>query len=125
MDISRLPVISHGYGLPAPSRGDAARDRSVEPVNEVARNRRPRDPVEQVIQGEVLERSRGERRYSPTSDYLRSRLYEGEYAADEQSGSRKGTSAYAGQHAVGAYMAHTRDLIQPDVNRGTSVDYFI
>lgn len=124
MDISRLPVIAHGYGLPAPAHG-ASRNRSVDVVTEVAPSRRPRDPVEQVIQGEVLERTRGNRRYSPTGDYLRSRLYDGDYSAEDTSSFRQGASAYAGQQAVGAYMAHTRELIQPDINRGTSVDYFI
>ncbi|BAZ94763.1 hypothetical protein TspCOW1_02720 [Thiohalobacter sp. COW1] len=86
--------------------------------------RRPRDAAEQAIQGELLERSRSEHRYSPTSDFLRSRLYES--GEDAATGQRRGAADnFAGRQAVGAYLSHTRELIQPDANRGTAVDYFI
>ncbi|MAT65055.1 MAG: hypothetical protein CMN57_05385 [Gammaproteobacteria bacterium] len=124
MDVSRLPVIAHGAGLPTPAGGHAQRSRGPEPVIEAAAVRRPRDAAEQVIQGELLERSRGERRYSPTSDFLRARQYEG--GDDTDTGMRSGAGGgFAGRQAVGAYLAHTRELIQPDINRGTAVDYFI
>lgn len=124
MDVSRLPVIAHGPGLPAPTGSHAPRNRGVEPLIEAAASaaRRPGEATEQVIQGELLQRGRGERHYSPTSDYLRSRLYE----AGDDAGNGSGAAANsAGRQAVGAYLAHTRDLIQPDANRGTAVDYFI
>ena len=124
MDVSRLPVIAHGPGLPASPSGPAQRSRGVEQVLEAAAARRPRDGTEQVIQGELLERSRGEQHYSSTSDYLRARLYE---AGDAGAAGRRGGAAdsFAGRQAVGAYLSHTRELIQPDANRGTAVDYFI
>ena len=124
MDVSRLPIIAHGPGLPAPPAGSAQRPRGGEPVAEVAAARRPRDAAEQVIQGELLERSRGERRYSPTGEFLRARLFEAGHDGDTGRPSRDADS-FAGRQAVGAYLSHTRELIQPEANRGTAVDYFI
>lgn len=122
MDVSRLPVIAHGPGLPTPAGSHTPRNRGVEPLLEAAATRRPGDAVEQVIQGELLQRGRGERHYSPTSDFLRSRLFE---AGDDAGNGSSAATNSAGRQAVGAYLAHTRDLIQPDANRGTAVDYFI
>lgn len=121
MDVSRLPIIVHGAGLPTPSGPAAQRSRGVEQVIEAAAVRRPRDAAEQVIQGELLQRSRGERRYSPTDEFLRSRQFE----AGADAGHGGGAGSLAGRQAVGAYLSHTRELIQPDANRGTAVDYFI
>ncbi|HSH29585.1 MAG TPA: hypothetical protein VK971_06725 [Thiohalobacter sp.] len=120
MDVSRLPVIAHGAGLPAPANAPAQRSRGGETAIEVAAARRPGAADERVIQGELLERSRGEHRYSPTGDYLRARLHEVGGAAGTGAG-----GDVAARQAVGAYLAHTRELIQPDVNRGTAVDCFI
>lgn len=123
MDVFGLPVIVHGPGLPAPTGSHAPRNRGVEPLIQAAGAvRRPGEATEQVIQGELLQRGRGERHYSPTSDFLRSRLYEAGDAAGNGSGA---AASSADRQAVGAYLSYTRDLIQPDANRGTAVDYFI
>lgn len=121
MDVSRLPVIAHGPGLPTPAGSHAPRTRGVEPLIEAASAaRRPGDAAEQVIQGELLQRGRDDRRFNSTSDFLRSRLFEA-----EDGSASTGSAGFTGRQAVGAYLAHTRDLIQPDTNRGTAVDYFI
>lgn len=122
MDIARLA--GTGYtapNYPVPSR---SRERMLELVSEIDAARPARDSVERVVQGEVLQRQRTT--YSSTQDYLNSRLFDGTYAADDsavdaQPRSNTGQSG----NAVGAYLSHTRELIQPDVNRGRQVDYFI
>ncbi|WJW76320.1 hypothetical protein QVG61_04295 [Thiohalobacter sp. IOR34] len=109
MDISRL---SH-YGNPAQPPALRAERREtvlrVEPVVETRAAARPRVTVEQVIQGEVLER--GRRETPATRDYLRGRLFDGAAGAGQ------------GRRATAAYQAHTAERIQP--GRAASVDYFV
>lgn len=124
MDISRLPssgLYPSNYPLPAGSRG--ARERALELVNEVVSMRPVREPVEKVVQGEILQRQRATH-YSSTRDYLNSRLFDAATLDDmPDTGSR--TNPAAAGRVVGAYLSNTPDLIQPDVNRGKQVDYFI
>lgn len=124
MDISRLPssgLYPSSYPVPAGNRG--ARERTLELVSEVATIRPVRESAEKVVQGEVLQRQRATQ-YSSTRDYLDSRLFDGAAFEDmPDSGSRANPGA-AGR-VVGAYLSNTRELIQPDVNRGKQVDYFI
>lgn len=122
MDIARIP--SAGYAAsayPVPSRN---RERVLELVAEVDAGRPAREPGERVVQGEVLQRQRTA--YGPTQDFLNNRLFDGAYAAYEDAADSQ-SRAGAGQagRVVGAYLSHTRELIQPDVNRGKQVDYFI
>lgn len=120
MDIARLP--SAGYAAyPVPSR---SRERVLELVSAVEDVPPVREPVERVVQGEVLEHRRTP--YSSTQDYLNSRLFDGVYATDEEPADAQARSNPGlAQRAAGAYLSHTRDLIQPDVNRGRQVDYFV
>ncbi|HEY9198575.1 MAG TPA: hypothetical protein VIR60_04345 [Gammaproteobacteria bacterium] len=122
MDIARLP--SAGYAAsayPVPSRN---RERVLELVAEVDAVPRVREPVERIVQGEVLQRQRTA--YSPTQDYLNSRLLDGAYISDEDTAAAEArTNPGHAQRAAGAYLSHTRELIQPDINRGKQVDYFI
>lgn len=122
MDIARLPsagYTTHAY--PVPSRG---RERVLDLVREVEAPAPVRDPAERIVQGEVLQRQRTV--YSSTQDYLDSRLFEGAYATGEDAGNAQArANPGQSQRAVGAYLSHTQDFIQPDINRGRQVDYFI
>ena len=122
MDIARLA--STGYtapNYPVPSR---SRERVLEVVSEIDAGRSVRDTVERVVQGEVLQRQRTA--YSSTRDYLNNRVFEGAYASDAAAADAQSRShADRSGNAVGAYLSHTRELIQPDINRGKQVDYFI
>lgn len=121
MDIARLP--SAGYATsayPVPSR---SRERVLDLVREVEAPAPAREPAERVVQGEVLQRQRTV--YSSTRDYLDSRLFDGSYATDEDSASEARANPGQSQRALGAYLSHTQDFIQPDINRGRQVDYFI
>lgn len=122
MEISRLPSTAYSASAyPVPSRN---RERVLELVAEVDTVRPVREPSERVVQGEVLQRQRTA--YSSTQDYLNSRLFDGAYVSDDE-GAEARASANPGQaqRAAGAYLSHTREFIQPDVNRGKQVDYFI
>ena len=122
MDIARLPSV--GYitpNAPAAHRGPAGRERVLELVTETAAVRPARAPAERVVQGELLQRQRTA--YSSTQEYLTSRPFDGSAMAE----SERRASANPGQsgRALGAYLSHTREFIQPDVNRGKQVDYFV
>lgn len=124
MDISRLPssgLSPSNYPVPAGSR--AARERALEVVSEVAAIRPLPEPVEKVVQGEILQRQRSTH-YSSTRDYLSSRLFDGA-SIDDMPDGRSGSNPGAAGRVVGAYLSNTHELIQPDVNRGKQVDYFI
>ena len=122
MDIARIS--STAYTTPAYPTPNRSRERVLDLVSELDSTTQPRVPVERVVQGEVLERPRAA--YQPTHEYLNSRLFDGAYVADEHATDTSGgTSAGRSDHAVGAYLSHTRELIQPDINRGKQVDYFI
>lgn len=123
MDIARLP--SAGYAASAyPVPGNRTRERVLELVSEVDAVPRVREPVERIVQGEVLQRQRTA--YSSTHDYLNSRLFDGAYVSDEDAAAAEARSNPGqAQRAAGAYLSHTRELIQPDINRGRQVDYFI
>lgn len=123
MDIARLPSAAYATPTyPVPSR---SRERVLELVSEIDAAHPAREPVERIVQGEVLQRQRTA--YSPTQDYLNSRLFDGAYASDEDAAAAQQarTSAGQAQRAACAYRSHTRELIQPDLNRGKQVDYFI
>lgn len=125
MDISRLPSTGFypsSYPVPAGNRG--ARERALELVTEVNTPRPARDPVEKVVQGEVLQRQRTAH-YSSTRDYLNSRMFDAAAYAEDTTDSGSNAQARTTGRAVGAYLSNTRELIQPDVNRGKQVDYFI
>jgi hypothetical protein len=122
MNIAALPSV--GYLTPSPTaaqRGPVGRERVLELVTETAAARPAREPAERVVQGELLQRQRAA--YSSTREFLDSRLYDGTAAADADRRAR----ANPGQsgRALGAYLSHTREFIQPDVNRGKQVDYFV
>lgn len=124
MDISRLPssgLYPSNYPVPASSRG--ARERAMELVSEVVSIRPVRESAEKVVQGEILQRQRTAQ-YSSTRDYLNSRLFDGATFDDMPDSNSRANSGAAGR-VVGAYLSNTHDLIQPDVNRGQQVDYFI
>ncbi len=119
MDLAR---ISH-YGYPASyPLANRSRERVLELVAEVEPTPSPRPDRERVVQGEVLQRQ--QTAYSATRDYLNSRVYDGSYANDDSGASRRPAGNTSAQ-AVGAYLSHTRELIQPDSGRGKQVDYFI
>lgn len=122
MDIARLPSIGFiAPNYPVPNRGPAGRERVLELVTETAAARPVREPVEKVVQGELLQRQRTA--YGPTQDYLNSRLFDG--AAEPDTERRARATPGQSDRALGAYLSHTREFIQPDVNRGKQVDYFI
>ena len=125
MDIARLSSTGYypsSYPVPAGNRG--AHERVLELVSEVAPTRPVREPVEKVVQGEVLQRQRSAYKYSSTRDYLDSRLFDASsFDAASDTGSRSNPGATG--RVVGAYLSHTHELIQPDVNRGKQVDYFV
>jgi len=127
MDIARLASSAYtAQNYPVPSRG---RERVLELVTEVDASRPARETVERVVQGEVLQRQRTA--YSSTWDYLGSRVFEGSYGIDggglddSATDTQKQSSANRSGYAVGAYLSHTREFIQPDIGRGKQVDYFI
>jgi hypothetical protein len=124
MDISRLPssgLYPSSYPVPSGNRG--ARERALELVSEVATIRPVRELAEKVVQGEVLQRQRATQ-YSSTRDYLVSRLFDGAAFEDMPDSGSRANPGTAGR-VVGAYLSNTRELIQPDVNRGKQVDYFV
>ncbi len=112
MEIGGLPGI--GYtGTAVVARG---RRREPVVVEVLARPRTRRVEAEQVVQGEVLERER--RGGTPgTAEFLRGRLFEGQAGEAAPDGRRR--------RVAGAYLAHTREAILPDANRGTRVDAFV
>jgi len=127
MDIARLASTSYtAQNYPVPSRG---RERVLELVSEIDATRPVRETVERVVQGEVLQRQRTA--YSSTWDYLGSRVFEGSYGMDSggiddsATDTQKQSSSNRSGYAVGAYLSHTREFIQPDIGRGKQVDYFI
>lgn len=132
MDIARLASTSYtAQNYPVPSRG---RERVLELVGEIDASRPARETAERVVQGEVLQRQRTA--YSSTWDYLGSRVFEGAYgihggginsggADDSATDTQKQSSSNRSGYAVGAYLSHTREFIQPDIGRGKQVDYFI
>jgi len=127
MDIARLTSTSYtAQNYPVPSRG---RERVLELVSEIDATRPVRETVERVVQGEVLQRQRTA--YSSTWDYLGSRVFEGSYGMDSggiddsATDTQKQSSSNRSGYAVGAYLSHTREFIQPDIGRGKQVDYFI
>lgn len=121
MDIARLPSAGYAtHAYPVPGR---SRERVLDLVREVEAPAPVREPAERVVQGEVLQRQRTV--YSSTRDYLDSRLFDGSYATDEDSTAEARANPGQSQRALGAYLSHTQDFIQPDVNRGKQVDYFI
>ena len=124
MDIARLASTSYtAQNYPVPSRG---RERVLELVSEIDATRPVRETVERVVQGEVLQRQRTA--YSSTWDYLGSRVFEGSYGGgidDSATDTQKQSSSNRSGYAVGAYLSHTREFIQPDIGRGKQVDYFI
>lgn len=122
MEISRLPSAAYSASAyPVPSRN---RERVLELVSEVDAIPPAREPVERIVQGEVLQRQRTA--YGPTQDYLNSRLFDGAYVSDEERAEAQArANPGQAQRAAGAYLSHTREFIQPDINRGKQVDYFI
>jgi hypothetical protein len=121
MDIARLASSAYTtQNYPVPSRG---RERVLELVSEVDASRPARETVERVVQGEVLQRQRTA--YSSTWDYLGSRVFEGTYGLDDSATDNHKQSSNQSNQAVGAYLSHTREFIQPDIGRGKQVDYFI
>lgn len=122
MDIARIACASYPTSAyPVPSR---SRERVLELVGAADAVADARAPVERVVQGEVLQRQRTA--YSPTQDYLGSRLFDGAYAETDTPADARADGRSGGHgRAVGAYLSHTRELIQPDANRGKQVDYFI
>ena len=122
MDIARLPMTyAYGSGHPSTYGARTRRESVLERVTEVAPAERARDSVEKVVQGEVLQRERTH--YSATQDYLHSRLFDGDYSRD--GGAARHADIGQANRALGAYQSHTRELIQPNANRGRAVDYFI
>lgn len=122
MDIARLPSIGHVTpNYPVPNRGPAGRERVLELVTETAAPRPVREPVGKVVQGELLQRQRPG--YGSTQDFLNSRLFDA--TADADGGPRARANPGQSDRALGAYLSHTREFIQPDVNRGKQVDYFV
>ncbi|MFP5507115.1 MAG: hypothetical protein ACLGH6_13030 [Gammaproteobacteria bacterium] len=122
MDIARLPGIGHiTPSYPATPRGPAGRERVLEPVTETSAARPAREPAEKVVQGELLQRRRAA--YSATQDYLNSRWFDA--TADTDTERRNRANPGQSGRALGAYLSHTREFIQPDVNRGKQVDYFV
>ncbi|MBI5041221.1 MAG: hypothetical protein HZB57_08495 [Gammaproteobacteria bacterium] len=125
MNITRLSNTAYtAPSYPVPSRN---RERALELVTEADAGRSTRDTVgrgERVVQGEVLQRQRTA--YSSTQDYLNSRMLDGSYTMEDSAADsrQRSASSQSGQ-ALGAYLSHTREFIQPDVNRGKQVDYFI
>lgn len=125
MDIARLSSTAQypsSYPVAAGNRG--ARERALELVTEVDMARPVRDPQEKVVQGEVLQRQRAAQ-YSSTRDYLNSRLFDAAAFTADTTDSGSNADPGTSGRAVGAYLSNTRELIQPDVNRGKQVDYFI
>ncbi len=122
MDIARLASTAYtAQNYPVPSRG---RERVLDLVSEVDASRPARETVERVVQGEILQRERTV--YSSTWDYLGSRVFEGSYGMDDSAtDTYKQSSPNQSGYAVGAYLSHTREFIQPDIGRGKQVDYFI
>lgn len=126
MDIARLPLAGGAYPgglMSAPS----ARQLVLQPVarDEAAHSAASQQTVvEPVLQGEVLSReSVGRDRrsdYSATRDYLNARLFDARRVTPE-------AAARPGQanRALGAYLSHTREQIQPQTPPGRQVDYFI
>ena len=121
MDIARIS--NTAYAAPAYPVASRSRERVLDLVTEIDMAAQLREPAERVVQGEVLQRQRTA--YSSTQDYLSSRLFDGTYVADDAADPQRRAGAGRSGHVVGAYLSHTRELIQPDVNRGKQVDYFI
>jgi hypothetical protein len=124
MDVARLP--STGYSssaYPLAARNNPGRERVLELVSDVQAATLVREPVERVVQGEVLQRQRSV--YGSTKDFLDSRPFEGIHVTDRDMDRQARANPGQAQRALGAYLGHTREFIQPDLNRGKQVDYFV
>ncbi|MFN2309838.1 MAG: hypothetical protein ABR553_08925 [Gammaproteobacteria bacterium] len=120
MDIARLSSLGHSSPYPSASRGPADRARVLERLTETAAAASVRGPVERVVQGELLQRRNAV--YGPTQAFLSNRVFDAaEVGAEYRAHANPGHAS----RALGAYLGHTREFIQPDVNRGKQVDYFI
>ena len=124
MDVAGLTRTGYSSsGYPVSTRQPAGRERVLELVGEVDAAPPVREPIERVVQGEVLQRQRT--LYGSTQDYLNSRQFDSSYIADPNLRGQAYTSRNSSHSAVGAYLGHTRESIQPDLNRGRQVDYFV
>ena len=124
MDVARLP--GSGYtssAYPVASRPNPGRDRVLELVNELDAGMPVREPVERVVQGEILQRRRTH--YGSTQEFLGSRLFDAVQIADRDAHAPARANPGQTHRALGAYLGHTREFIQPDLNRGKQVDYFV
>ena len=124
MDVAGLTRTGYSSsGYPINTRQPAGRERVLELVGEVDAAPPVREPVERVVQGEVLQRQRT--LYGSTQDYLDSREFDSSYVADPDLRGQAYATRNSSHSAVGAYLGHTRESIQPDLNRGRQVDYFV
>lgn len=118
MDLARLSSVAYpASSYPVSNR---ARERAADLVSEIDSARPAPETVERVVQGEVLQRQRTD--YSATQDYLKGRLFESAQGADS---SAQYNASNRPSSVVGAYLSHTRELIQPGIGRGRQVDYFV
>lgn len=137
MEIRSPANVGFSYGLPVPvQQPGGANTRERPPADKVdelesARQRARERPAEYVIQGEVIERERPEnRKASTTNDFLRGRVFDAQdFNGRQQQRTRRNAGeadiSSANQQALGAYLSHRRETIDPNANRGQSVDYFI
>ncbi|MFA7387749.1 MAG: hypothetical protein WCZ87_08830 [Thiohalobacteraceae bacterium] len=124
MDVTSLARTGYSNpGYPVSTRQPAGRERVLDLVAEADATPPVREPVERVVQGEVLQRQRT--LYGSTQDYLNSRQFDSNSVADPNPGDRAYTGRSSSHSAVGAYLGHTRESIQPGLNRGRQVDYFV
>jgi len=135
MDIRSGAMTGYGYGglLAVQQQANASRQRQVERVEAMtaARERQQQQAaVERVLDGEVIDRARdSERRAATTRDYLQGNVYDAEQflGSQQQRLMRDSSQQDAGltRLAMNAYQSHRMESINPDANRGGSVDYFI
>ncbi len=121
MDISRLPVTSVGRTANPTKSMPQVASRAVEAVESVrpaTGKRRTEDAFDRVVQGELLQRERG--------NYQSTRSFINERSADQmQSAERQTGVGYQSRSAVSVYLNNTRPEAIADLTQGRSVNFFV
>lgn len=121
MDIARLPVAAPSRFAPLPARQTrTSEDLPVAgPVGGPVRRGAARPPVEQVVQGELLERRKSA--YQTTRAFLDERTLDHTRPAD----AAKATVSGPARAAIASYLNHVRPESRGELAQGNSVDLFI
>lgn len=121
MEIGRVSAFLYGRATAPVGRRGAA---PVEPSPAVTERASARANVrpERVIEGELLQHSRGFKQ--STQDFLDSRDQQAQSATQQRAGHRNAFSS-SNRQALGLYLNNTRPETRQSLTQGQSVDAFV